>query len=143
MRRQWKAELAAGARHDPRKRFPSPPHRILLERLDRAARIYGFTVLSVSALHPVQAAPLVVVQADERGRFARDVPAILRLIDPRTPTPRKRPDDRLGWAYEGFFLEARNSRGVPILITFNHWRGASVGGGQWAAREDLYPFEHL
>jgi hypothetical protein len=73
--------------------------------------------------------------------LARTTPTILRTIDPHSPVG----EDWEGWAFEGFFFEARDSEGLPFLAVFNYWRGgpnAGAGGGQWARSEDLYPFEH-
>jgi hypothetical protein len=50
--------------------------------------------------------------------------------------------DRTGWAYEGFFFEARDTDNVPFLAVWNYWRGPHAGGGQWARGEDLLPFQH-
>jgi hypothetical protein len=94
----------------------------------------------VTVLHPLKAAPLVVIRAGEEHALSAATPAILRLIDPKARTN----NDRTGWAYEGFLFEARNRQGVPFLATFNWWRSVlgQVGGGQWAASQSLYPFPH-
>jgi len=52
-------------------------------------------------------------------------------------------DDRTGWRYEGFFLEADDEHGVPFAAVFNFWRGSGGGGGQFARSDPLIPFEHL
>jgi hypothetical protein len=103
-----------------------------------AAAERDFQVVEARWLEPVQAAPLLVVQAEDPRRFAQEVPALLRSLDPRAPVG----EDWEGWAFEGFFFEAWDARGVPFLAVFNHWRGSDRGGGQWARSEDLYPFEH-
>ena len=51
-------------------------------------------------------------------------------------------DDHAGWAYEGFYFEARDRDGTPAFLVSNYWRGRSAGGGEWAAREALYPYPH-
>ena len=58
------------------------------------------------------------------------------------PEPRHTGDDRKGWAYEGFYLEARDRWDTPFLVVFNHWRGRHAGGGQWARSANLRPFAH-
>jgi hypothetical protein len=110
-----------------------------VKRLQHAATLYGFTVVEMDVLRPRQSAPAVVVRVRDPERFARHVPAVLALLDPRAPAA----DDRLGWAYEGFYLEVRDDHDVPAIIVRNWWRGYSAGGGQWARSESLYPFEHL
>lgn len=70
--------------------------------------------------------------------LARAVPSIERLLDPKRPTG----DDRTGWAYEAFLLEAEDTGHVPFLIVFNNWRAPHPGGGQWAASAGLLPFPH-
>jgi hypothetical protein len=109
-----------------------------VERLRNAATLYRFVVVRIDVLRPKQLAPAVVVRVRNPERFTRDVPAVLALVDPRAPAP----DDRLGWAYEGFYFEVRDEDGVPAIIVRNWWRGHSAGGGQWARSESLYPFAH-
>jgi hypothetical protein len=136
--KSWRANLRSGALADPKRRFPNPSHATFSSRLRLAARRYHFTLVEVEILHPRQAAPLVVIQARDKHALAASTGAILQLIDPKAPTA----DDRTGWAYEGFLFEARDSHGVPFLVTFNWWRGPHAGGGQWAADPLLYPFAH-
>jgi hypothetical protein len=141
MVKMWRANLGSGALADPKRHFPNPSHEThatLTSQLLVAASRYHFTVVKVEILHPRQAAPLVVIQARDKHALAASIAAILRLIDPKAQTN----DDRSGWAYEGFLLEARDSHGVPFLATFNWWRGPHAGGGQWAADPSLYPFAH-
>jgi hypothetical protein len=136
--RMWRANLRAGASADPSRRFPNPARATLDAKLRRAAARYPFTVVSVRILQPRQAAPFVVVEASNEHGLAASTAAILHLIDPKARTN----DDRTGWAYEGFLLEARNRHGVPFLAVFNWWRGPHAGGGQWASDPSLYPFAH-
>jgi len=138
IQRSWRSALRAGAATDPAKRFPSPPRAWLSRRLREAEQRYGFHVVRVVMLRPRRLAPLVVIRASDRRALARATAAILRRLDPKRLTN----DDRTGWAYEGFFFEAQDRRGVPFLLTFNSWRGPHAGGGQWAASEDLFPFAH-
>jgi hypothetical protein len=136
----WRSHLRAGARSYPEEHFHNLSYATFASRLRRAARRYHFTVVRVTVLHPRQAAPFVVVRARDEHALSVATPAILRLIDPKARTN----NDRTGWAYEGFLFEARNSRNVAFLATFNWWRGVlgQVGGGQWAVSQSLYPFPH-
>jgi hypothetical protein len=137
-RGDWQQILEANARNDPSAQFDNLTKDEFLARVREAAAEYDFQVVGVRWLEPVQAAPLLVVQAEDPRRFAQDVPAVLRSLDPQAPVG----EDWEGRAFEGFFFEARDARGVPFLAVFNHWRGSDRGGGQWARGEDLYPFEH-
>jgi hypothetical protein len=137
--RMWRSNLRSGALADPNQHFPNPSQATLTSRLRLAASRYHFKVVKVVILHPRQAAPLVVVEANDKQALASSTAAILHLIDPK----RRTNDDRSGWAYEGFLFEARDSHAVPFLATFNWWRGPHAGGGQWASDPSLYPFDHL
>jgi hypothetical protein len=135
----WHSNLQLGARVNPAERFSSPSKAVLLRRLRLAASRYHFTLVKVQVTHPRQAAPLVVVETSDEQALSASTPAILRLVDPRARTN----NDRTGWAYEGFLFEARNTKGVPFLATFNWWRNPnSAGGGQAASSQRLYPFLH-
>jgi hypothetical protein len=136
--KEWHANLRAGVRADPRRQFQNPSLATLASRLRLAARRYRFTVVKVEIFHPRQAAPLVVIQAKDRHALAASVPAIRKLIDPKKRTN----DDRTGWAYEGFLLEALDGRGIPFVAVHNWWRGPHAGGGQWAVDPSLYPYPH-
>jgi hypothetical protein len=136
--RQWRGDLRNAALDDPKTTFANPPRYVLLARLRRAAAQHTFDVVRVEILHPSQSAPLVVIRTENKMRLVRAVPAIWRVLDPKANTG----DDRTGWAYEGFLLEALDSRDVPFFIIFNHWRGAHAGGGQWATAERFLPFAH-
>lgn len=130
----WTSNLHQGARVNPKERFSSPAKAVLLRRLRVAADRYKFTLVRVQLVHPEQAAPLVVVQAKDEHALSASVPAILRLIDPRTRTGKE--------AYEGLLFEAQNTTGVPFLATYDWWR-TDVGGGQAASSQSLFPFDHL
>ncbi len=134
----WRANLRAGALADAKSHFANPSRATFNARLRYAARRYHFSVVNVHVLRPRQAAPLVIVEAPNKHALAASTAAILHLIDPKAPTR----DDRTGWAYEGFFFEARDSHGVPFLATFNWWRGPHAGGGQWASDPSLFPYPH-
>jgi hypothetical protein len=135
---EWRQTLAANADDDPTARFDNLTEDEFLARLNEAAQQYGFRVVEVHWLQPAQAAPLVVVEADDPASLARDVPAIVRRLDPQAAGG----EDWQGWSFEGFFFEARDHSGSSFLAVYNHWRGADRGGGQWARSENLYPFAH-
>jgi len=136
---EWLHELRTSARDGDRAaRFPAPPRTVLIQRLQRAAQQYRFQVVSVALLHPLEAAPVIVVRSNTKSAMARSLPKIIDLFDPRHPTRA----DPSGFAYEGYFLTVVDNHGTPYIATFNHWRAPHVGGGQWAASEDLYPFPH-
>ena len=134
---QWVAEIAHRAKEDPGQRFANLSTRQFRLRLTAAAARYRFTVKRVQFLHPRQAAPLVIVQTRRYLPLVRAVPAIERSLDPHTGH-----NDRTGWAFEGFFLEAQDERGIPFIAISNFMRGAGPGGGQWARSDQLYPFAH-
>ena len=134
----WRLELAERARKDPRTRFPNLAPFLFRQRLAAAARRYGFEVVSLRFLRPRQLAPEVVVRTKHYLSLARAVPAIDAALNPRRPAR----DDRRGWEYEGFWLEAQDEHGVPFLAVFDFMRGPGPGGGQWARSEPLYPFAH-
>jgi hypothetical protein len=136
--KMWRANLRAGALNDPSKHFANLSRETFNERLRLAAQRYHFIVVRVEMLHPLQDAPLVVVEAKDEHALSASTPAILRLIDPEVSVN----GDGTGWLYEGFLFEARNSHGVPFLGIVNWWRGPGAGGGQWAADPSLYPFLH-
>jgi hypothetical protein len=138
-RKSWLAELRRRAKEDDAARFRNLPRAVFYARLRALQARYRFQVVEARILHPVQDAPLVVVKTRDAQAFSRAVPAIQHLLDPK----RRTNDDRTGWAYEGFYLQAQDTHGTPFLAIFNYWRGTSVGGGQWASSESLYPFAHL
>jgi hypothetical protein len=119
--------------------FPNPTKAAFRVALRKAGTRYHFRVLRVRLYKPFQLAPLVIVQSAHPLKFSRNTPAVQRLLDPR----RRAADDRQGWRWEGFYLEGRDSNGVPFLAIFNFWRGGSAGGGEWARSEELYPYPHL
>jgi hypothetical protein len=139
LEQSWRTSIAEGARADPGTDFQNPPQAIFIDRLNEAAREYGFSVVRVEILHPLEDAPMVIVQSSDPVGLARATPAILRRLDRKEPAVGQ---DEREWVYEGFFFEAQDSSGEPFLVTYNSWRGSSVGGGQWARSDDLYPFKH-
>jgi hypothetical protein len=138
-KRDWLKEVRTSARiGDQTRSFPSPSRAVLMKRLRQAQARYGFKIVSVTILQPLQRVPVIVISSDRKHTIAKATPHIIDVFDPHRVT-RKNPS---GYAYEAYFLEVRDERGVPYLATFNHWRPPHVGGGQWAAAEDLYPFPH-
>jgi hypothetical protein len=136
---EWLTELKASSRNGDRStRFPSPPRAVLIRHLQTAEKLHGFRIVSLEILHPVQAAPVVVIRSDDKLSIARAAPKIINLFDPYQPTAA----NPSGYAYEAYFFVAQTSSGVPYLATFNFWRGPHHGGGEWAASENLYPFPH-
>ncbi len=137
LRRIWRQALRAGARQDLRTRFPSPPVGLLARRLRHASKRLGFSVGHLRVLRPRQLAPLIVVRTRHKLALARQVPALVRAIDPY-----RKLAGRDAEAYEGLYLEADDPAGVPFLIVWNAWRGRSPVGGQWAQRESFFPYGH-
>lgn len=133
--RGWQRQLRAAATDNPAATYPTPSRSVLLRRLHRTSIRYGFRVVSVRIVHAPQGSPEMIVQAAEPETFARSVPAIMRVLDPRHPAA----EDWLGWSYEGFFLGAQDRR-RPFLAVFNTMRVHS--GGQWARAERLFPYPH-
>jgi hypothetical protein len=129
--REWRHELARGAREEPARRFASPPLAVLRRRLALAARRYGFSVERVELRQPRQLAPQITIQGPHR--VAHALGPIIDLVD---PPPRSN-----ARAYEGILVEAVDPQGVPFAIAWDSLRG-QVAGGQWAAAPDLYPFAH-
>lgn len=138
-KRSWLHELESRGRRYPRERFSNPSKDDLMGDLRALAQKNKFDLVSVRLLMPSQLAPMIVVRTKRYLELAHATPAILRRIDPRAASS----EDSQGWKYEGFYFEAQDERGIPFLIVFNFWRGASGGGGQWARSEPLYPFVHL
>jgi glycosyltransferase involved in cell wall biosynthesis len=134
----WRFELRKRAQEAPRQRFDNLSPQVLRRRLDAAARRYDFEVVSFRLLRPRQLAPRIVVRTRHDVELVHAVPRILRRLDPKAGTG----DDRTGWRYEGFWFEADDEHGDPLLAVFNFWRGPHAGGGQWARSDELFPFAH-
>jgi hypothetical protein len=117
-------------------RFPNPAPAAFRRRLQLIGRRYGFTVSELRLLRPRQLAPLLVVSTKRnRKAFARDVPAIMKLLDPTSSGPGK-----TAITFEGFFLEAEDGHG-PFLRVENVDRGQTEGG-QWAWNPCFLPYAH-
>ncbi|HTE83950.1 MAG TPA: hypothetical protein VK821_04395 [Dehalococcoidia bacterium] len=138
-RKEWLSALQTAAKTGDRAaRFPSPSRRVLMQRLRQAQGRYGFEIVTVRMLHPLQSAPVIVIRSDKKVAMAHATLAIIKLFDPRHVTN----TNPSGFAYEGYFLSAEDQHGVPYLATFHHSRCCPPGGGEWAASENLYPFPH-
>jgi hypothetical protein len=133
----WERTLHAAARHNPRMRFPTPSANVFRRRLARASSDFRFRIVSLRFVRAPQGAPLVIIQATSpEAVLAREVPAIMRMVDPHRPAR----EDWLGWAYEGIFLGAQSRRGSPFLDVSNVMRFHT--GGQWALRNSLFPYPY-
>ena len=108
--RGWQRQLRAAATDNPAATYPTPSRSVLLRRLHRTSIRYDFRVVSVRILHAPQGSPEVIVQAAEPETFARSVPAIMRVLDPRHPDA----EDWLGWSYRGI-LSRRPGQPAPSV----------------------------
>jgi hypothetical protein len=134
----WRAGLRTRASAAPGERFDNPSAARFHSTLRALSRRDGFSVVSSTLLRPRQLAPAVVVRSTDYERLARDVYVIENELNPKHDTG----DDRTGWRWEGFFLEAVDEHGVPFLAAYDSMRGPHAGGGQWARSEALFPFPH-
>jgi hypothetical protein len=101
-------------------RFPNPKPAAFRRRLALIGRRYGFKVVSLRLLRPLQYAPLIVIETDRDPRaFENDLGAIDALVNPA------RPGD---YTFEGEFIEVRGSRGA-FAETYSLLRGTAEGGG--------------
>jgi hypothetical protein len=117
-------------------RFPNPSPAVFRRRAVLVGRRYGFTVQELRLLRPRQLAPLLIVRTDrDRKAFVRDVPAIMKLLDPTSNGPGK-----TAITFEGFFFDAEDARG-PFVRVDNHYRGETEGG-QWSWNRCVYPYVH-
>jgi len=101
-------------------RFPNPKPAAFRRRLALIGRRYGFKIVSLRLLRPLQYAPLIVIATRRDPRaFDADLGAIASLVDP------ERPGD---YTFEGSFIEARGARGA-FGATYGALRGTAYGGG--------------
>lgn len=131
--KDWRGRLLAGAVSDPGARFSNPSLATLRSRLRIAAARYDFRVARLQVFHPLQSAPLIVVESKRKHHLASSTAAILRSLGLRPRALGDRP------AYEGFLFAAVDSSGAPFLAAFSNVRGAHPSGGQWASDPTLYP----
>jgi hypothetical protein len=117
-------------------RFPNPSAAAFRRRVALIGRRYGFRVDSLRLLRPLNLAPLVVVSTDrKRAAFAKDVAAIMRLLDPIASGHRTS-----AVTFEAFMIEARDQNG-PFIRLENAYRGETMGG-EWAWNRCWYPYAH-
>ena len=117
-------------------RFPNPSPAAFRARVALVGRRFGFSVRELRLLRPRQLAPLLVVHTDrDRKPFARDVPAIMRLLDPISVAR-----NNVAATFEGFYFEAVDARGSFVRID-HIYRGENEGG-EWAWNRCFYPYPH-
>jgi hypothetical protein len=118
-------------------RFPNPSPAVFRKRVARAGRQYGFRIAELKLLRPEQIAPLLLVDTSRsRKAFVRDIPAIMKLLNPTTVV-----GSQGAQTFEGFLFAAEDSHG-PFTATEGLSRGQSEGG-EWAATSCLYPYPTL
>lgn len=101
--------------------FSSPSDGVVRERINAAARQLNFKVKDIDVLHPLQAAPSVVVETSEPARVAKNADFILHeLFQPAA-------------RYEGAYLEVMDRAGRPVFVQASAFR---VGVGQRWIRGD-------
>ena len=113
---EWHTALKRGAAQQPRHVFPNPPFSLLSRRLRGAAPKYGFRIERIYVESPRQQAPYIIVRASDPPRFARDLRLFIRKLDPKQNTG----DDRTGWAYEGFYLQALDKKTRQPFLIVSH-----------------------
>jgi hypothetical protein len=117
-------------------RFPNPTAAAFRRRVQLVGRRYGFEAVELRLLRPRQLAPLLVVRTDrDRKAFVQDVPAIMQLLDPVATG-----GNDAAITFEGFYFEARDSRGAFVRVENVH-RGETEGG-QWSWNPCVYPYAH-
>ena len=126
---RWVADIERRGREAPRPQFANLSMRNFRRRLAAAAAEYHFTVRTVQFFNPRQLAPLVVLRSRRYVALAHAIASIERSLNPQR-------------AFEAFFLEAQDERGVPFLTPYDALRGPSGYGGQWARSDALLPFAH-
>lgn len=114
--------------------FPNPSPAAFRKRVARAGRHYGFRVASLRLLRPEQTAPLLIVETSRSRRaFVRDIPAIMKLLNPTNIA-----GHQSAQTFEGFLFAAEDPHG-PFTETEYLSRGQSEGG-EWAANSCLYAY---
>ncbi|HEY3462175.1 MAG TPA: hypothetical protein VGK62_01815 [Gaiellaceae bacterium] len=136
IRKRWLAEISQRAHEARSQRFANLSESQFRRRLNAAANRYHFTVERIQFLRPSQFAPLLVLQTRGYLAVAHAVPAIEKLLDPHHGTSWR------GFAFEAFFLEVRDERGVPFIVTNYAVRGRGSYSGMWARADALYPTPH-
>jgi hypothetical protein len=137
IRRRWLAEIASRGRRFPQRRFPNLSARAVRARVQASAARARFSVERMRFLHPRQVALVVVVQTRHYLAAAHAFGPLLVSLE--QPYGRR---GRRTLAFEGWFLEAQDERGIPFAVLSGVARGPHAGGGQWARSEELYPAPH-
>jgi hypothetical protein len=101
-------------------RFRNPGSAWLLDQLHRIGKRFHFLVESVHYLHPLQAAPVVVLRTDRPAVFAGNETVILNSLHITQGLS-------VGWPYEGYYIEVRDGDGRPFLISSTVLRGTDRG----------------
>jgi hypothetical protein len=115
-------------------RFPNPSPAAFRKRIAHAGRRYGFRVVSLRLLRPEEIAPLLIVETSRsRHAFVRDIPAIMKLLNPTHIVGHQGAQ-----TFEGFLFAAEDAHG-PFTETESLSRGQSEGG-EWAANSCLYAY---
>jgi hypothetical protein len=93
-------------------RFPNPSPSAFRRRVALVGKRFGFGVVSLRLLRPEQIAPLLIVKTNrDRAAFARDVPTITELLNPRSNAGPKGAE-----TFEGFYFAVEDARG-PFVST--------------------------
>jgi hypothetical protein len=121
----WTADGGGGFSDDYQpfgQRFPNPSPAAYRRRVELIGRAYGFRVVSLRLLRPLQLAPAVVVATDRpRREFAHDAAKIIKLLNPGRGQ---------ATTFEGLYLEARDRHGA-FMRNESISRGQAEGG-EWA-----------
>lgn len=137
VRAEWEQLLRQGAIDDPKTRFANLSRAEFEARLQQAADRYAFRVVGFEWRQPLQAAPAVVIQWDDPDKLDdletvdHELNGIVGLLDP--PNAEAEPQR----PFEGFFFEARDADGVPIIALAFHGRGSDRGGSRWTRFGEL------
>jgi hypothetical protein len=113
-------------------RFPNPSSSWLLNQLHQVGSRWGFSVVSVRYLHPLQEAPIVILRTDRPPVFAGNNRVILNALHIA-------PGVQPGWPYEGYYIEVQDRRRTPFLIWSTVLRGTDTGSFYCAPRVPTCP----
>jgi hypothetical protein len=123
----WQRAITRGAESNPATRYPYPSRASLDAQLSVASSTYGFKVVSVTMLHPLQNAPVIVVQfptwmSNEGSSFNQSALAsILSTLKSETGSQ----------LYEAFFLEALDDS-TPFYARYS--AGRADMSKSWTSR---------
>lgn len=115
-------------------RFPNPSRAAFRRRVSLIGRRYGFHVVSMRLLRPLQSAPLLIVGTDRPQKaFVHDIPAIMNLLDPTSSA-----NDQTADTFEGLFFAVENADG-PFAEVQYAVRGSGESG-EWSSDPCDYPY---